>query len=80
MAASQPRSCARGSPGIVGKLPQVFGNQLVLRVEVAIERHLVGAGGLGDRLHADRPDAEPVKQVRRGVEDALARRNLRICR
>src|SRR5258705_6542320 len=40
-----------------------FRYQLVLRVEVAIERHLVGLRRLGDRFDPDAPDALFVKQV-----------------
>ncbi len=48
--------------------------------EVAVERHLVGAGRFRDRVHADRANTLPVKQVRRRNEDALAGRNyLRRC-
>src|SRR6266571_624564 len=44
-------------------LPQIFRHQFVLRGEVAIERHLVGAGRLGDRLDPHRPDSMPIEQV-----------------
>jgi hypothetical protein len=42
---------------------------------VAIERHLVGAGGLGNRIDTDRANALAVKQVGGGDENALAGRN-----
>ena len=54
--------------GALGGLPQIFRHQFVLRREVAVERHLVGAGRLGDRLDPHRPDAVPVKQVGGGRE------------
>jgi hypothetical protein len=38
-----------------------------------VERHLVGAGRFRDRLHADRPDAMPVKQFASRSKDAAAR-------
>ena len=37
------------------------GDKHILRREMAIERHLVGARGLGDRVYADGMDAAPVK-------------------
>ena len=53
---------------------QACGDQHILRGEVPIERHLVGAGRLGDRVDADRMDAAAIEQLARGREDALARR------
>jgi hypothetical protein len=44
---------------------------------MAIERHLVGAGGLGDGVDADGVDAVAVEQLAGRGEDALARRWLR---
>jgi len=41
---------------------------------VAIERHLVGAGRLGDRVDADGMDAVAIEQLAGGREEALARR------
>src|SRR3984957_15529490 len=52
---------------------QIFDNELVLRIEVAVERHLAGARGLGDRFHAYPSDALAVEEVLRAVEDAVAR-------
>ena len=37
-----------------------------------IERHLVAAGRLGDRLDADRTQAVLVKEITRGRDDPLA--------
>ena len=59
----------------LGRLPQVFRHQFVLGREMAVERHLVGAGGLGDRLDPDRPDSMPIEKIAGGREDPLARRN-----
>ncbi len=56
------------------KAAQVFRHQFVLRIEVTIERHLVGAGGFRDRLHPDRPDAVAIEQVARHRDDPLAGR------
>jgi hypothetical protein len=42
-------------------------------VKVAIERHLVGAGRLRDRVHADGMDASAIEQLARSGQDALAR-------
>jgi len=49
-----------------------FGDQLVLRVEVAIKRHLVGLRRFCDRLDSDTPDALPMEQIASRHEDALA--------
>jgi hypothetical protein len=56
-------------------VPQIFRNQLVLGREVPIERHLVGAGGLGDRVDPDSPDSMPVEQIPGDRENAFAWRN-----
>jgi hypothetical protein len=37
------------------------GDQHILRREMAIERHLVGASGFGDRVYADGMDAAAVE-------------------
>jgi hypothetical protein len=79
---SQPRSCPRGIAGMRGAAArprtcrpsagaQVFGHQLVLGREMPVERHLVGAGRLGNRLNAHRADAEPVKQIAGRRQNAL---------
>ncbi len=59
----------------LGGLPQIFRHQFVLGREVAVERHLVGAGRLRDRVDPDRPDSIAVEQLAGDREDALARRN-----
>ena len=59
--------------GLPALVVQVLEDQFVLRVEVAIERHLVGAGGFRDRLHADPADAVTVKKVLRACDDPVAR-------
>ena len=59
----------RLSPFVV----QIFDNELVLRIEVAVKRHLAGARGLGDRFDAHASDALAVEEVLRAVEDAVAR-------
>src|SRR5690242_6144874 len=46
--------------GIRGEPPQVLSYLLVLGREVPVERHLVGAGGLGNRLDSHSSDAESV--------------------
>src|SRR5262245_22949285 len=65
-------------PGCFGELrtlAQVLGHQLVLGGEVAIERHLVGAGRLGDGIDPNRPYSLSVKQVARSRQDPRAGRN-----
>ena len=49
-------------------------HELVLRREVAVERHLVRARCLGDRFHSDAANALPPKQIVGGRKDALAGR------
>jgi len=61
--------------GLAGFLPEVFGNQFILGREVPVKRHLVGAGGLGDGLDPDRPDAVVIKQLPGGRQKTCARRN-----
>jgi hypothetical protein len=46
-----------------GDATQISEDQIVFRIEVPIERHLIGAGGLGDRFDADTPDAMTMEQV-----------------
>ena len=63
-------------PNLVGFLSfvvQVFENQVVLRAEVTIEGHFVGACGLGDGVDADPANAMTMEQILRGSDDALAR-------
>jgi hypothetical protein len=59
----------------IRRLAQIFRDQFVLRGEVPVERHFIGAGRFGDRLHADRPDSVPVKELARGCKDARMGRN-----
>src|SRR3984893_7774367 len=63
-------------PGNV-EFPREFaetcGDQHILRREVAIERHLVGTGRLGDGVDADGMDATAIEQLAGGREDALTR-------
>jgi len=47
---------------------------------VAIERHLVGAGRLGNRVDADGMGAAAIEQFEGGREDALARGGLLLSR
>jgi len=53
-------------------LAQIFGHQFILGSKVTIERHLVGAGRLGDRINAYSPDSMPVKKLLGSPEDAFA--------
>ena len=62
-----------GSVEFLRELAETRGDQRILRGEVAIERHLVGAGRLGDRVDADGMDAAAIEQLAGGREDALAR-------
>src|ERR671934_493022 len=57
----------------LGKLRKVRRDQLVLGGKMAIERHLVGAGGGGDSIHARGVDAVAIKKLARRLEDALPR-------
>ena len=54
-----------------GELAETCGDQRVLRGEVAIESHLVGAGRLGDRVHPNDMDASAIEQLASSREDAL---------
>jgi hypothetical protein len=56
---------------------QAGGDQLVLRAEMPVERHFVGASGLGDRVNPDALDAVLAKQIARRVDDPLPRPRLR---
>ena len=49
---------------------QVVRHQFVLRGEVAIERHLVGAGRLCNGVHPHGADPIPIEQLARDREDA----------
>ena len=61
--------------GLARGLAQICRHQIVLRAEVAIERHLVGAGSLGDGIDPYGPDSMPVKQIAGDRQNAGARRN-----
>ncbi len=52
---------------------EALDDQVVFRTEMTIERHLIGAGRLGDGVDADAADAVAMKHVLRGDDDALAR-------
>jgi hypothetical protein len=57
------------------RLPQTRHLQFVLRGKVAIKRHLVGAGRLGDRLDPDRPDSMPIEQLASDRQEPRTRRD-----
>ena len=57
------------------RLAQILRDQFVLRREVPVERHLIGAGRFSDRIDADCLDSMPVKQLASGRKDARAGRN-----
>jgi hypothetical protein len=40
-----------------------------------VERHFVGAGRFGDRIHPNRPDSMPVKELGSGRKYTRTRRN-----
>jgi hypothetical protein len=64
-------------PGAVAReAAQIFGDQFILGGEVPVERHLIGAGGLGDCLDPHGADSMPVEQVGRRCDDPVARRQL----
>ena len=63
--------------GVGGHRLQALDDQVVLRAEMPVERHLVGAGRLGDGLDPDAADAVLVEQVARGRHDPVARLVLR---
>ena len=71
----RPREPVPASVGELGKLAQIFRHQFVLRREMAVERHLVGAGGLGNGVDPHRPDSMAIKQLPGGRQDPRARRN-----
>ena len=52
---------------------QIGDDQIVLRIEVPVERHLVGAGGLGDGLDTDAANAVTMEQLAGRQQDSLAR-------
>src|SRR5208282_4248037 len=62
-------------PNLVGLPPfaaQILANEIVLRPEVTVERHLVGAGGFSNRLDPHSPDAVTMKEILRARDDTLA--------
>src|SRR6267378_7982609 len=46
-----------------GDAAQIGDDEIVLRIEVAVERHLVGAGSLRDCFDPHAADAVPMKQI-----------------
>src|SRR5690242_9282561 len=54
--------------------------ELVLRLEVPIQRHLVRACCFGDRLHTNSTNPDATEQIVSGVEDALSRWNAEFAR
>src|SRR3984957_6741956 len=52
---------------------QILDYKLVLRIEVAVKRHLAGARGLSDRFDAHASNAPAVEEVLRAIEDSVAR-------
>jgi hypothetical protein len=68
-----PRDLAPVRFGAARERAKIFGDLCVLRLEVPVERHLVGAGGFRDRFDADGANAVAIKQLGRRGEDALAR-------
>ena len=81
---TQACSCAKGSPGCSDfdfgppsfgferHVAQTLNDQVVLRAEVTVERHLVGAGRLGDRIDANASDSVFVEQVPGGAGNPIA--------
>jgi S-adenosylmethionine:tRNA ribosyltransferase-isomerase len=65
-----------GVVGLGGELAEVRRDELVLRREVPVQGHLVGAGGPSDRLDAHRMDAVTVEKLARRGENTAARRGL----
>src|SRR5271166_3965485 len=59
--------------GLPSLIIQILENKIVLRTEVAIERHLIGACRLGDGVDANTANAAPVEQILRAHEDPLTR-------
>ena len=44
-----------------GDAAQVGDDEIVLRIEVPVERHLIGAGGFGDGFDTHAADAMPME-------------------
>ncbi|CAH2400240.1 hypothetical protein MES4922_230221 [Mesorhizobium ventifaucium] len=51
--------------------PQALDDQIVLRLEMTVERHLVGTGGLSDRVDTDALDAMLVEHIPCRLQDAI---------
>jgi hypothetical protein len=69
------RSPAPAGLGFSRKPAEVFRYKLVLRLKMPVERHLVRAGRLGDRFDPHSPDSMAIKEIGRGRQNALARRD-----
>src|SRR5258708_7359390 len=69
-----------GSVEFLSELAETGGDQHILRGEMAIERHLVGAGRFGDRVDANGMDAAAIEQLAGCREDALSRSDVRVPR
>ena len=54
-------------------LGQIGFNERIFRCKMAVERHLVGAGLLGDLVDTDATDAELVEEVTRRTHNAVSR-------
>src|SRR5258707_5216736 len=55
-----------------GDAAQIGDDEIVLRIEVAVERHLIGAGSLRDCFDPHAADAVPMKQIPGRPENLLA--------
>jgi hypothetical protein len=58
--------------GLFRQASEVSCNQLVLRREVPVERHLIRFGSFRDRLDPHGPHTVAIKEVRSGRQDPLA--------
>ena len=70
---SQPSISAQISSDFLPLVVQILEDEIVLRTEVTIKRHLAGARRLGDRFDADPADAVAMEEILRAGDDALAR-------
>jgi len=59
--------------GFERHVAQTLNDQVVFRPEVTVERHLVGAGRLGDRIDANASDSVFMEQVPGGAGNPIAR-------
>ena len=55
-----------------GHAAQISDDEFVFRIEMPVERHLVGAGRFSDGLDADAANAVTVKQITRRQQNPLA--------